>query len=371
MNEMSFLLPHLLKDGRGQLDVYFTRVYNPVWTNPDGFSWIEALTDETQDRAARRAHADLERDGLLRRLRPADGPRLRAPRPALLRDARRAVARLPPAGAAAARERLGETVHDTREVNPGEVWEENEFWIELTWRIDPDGALGIRQYVESKRAAGREARRSTSTTAASSRTPCPGLPERAAAERLTPLEFMRRYGAFEIAQQGRRRSTSRTCRAAELDDVRVGSTRPRLHARAEAARRSNIVPRAHARRRRRRPPAGRRRDRRRDRARLPDAERPARVLLADAGRLGLARVRDARYIKSHVHPEQPRAGRDAAHLRPSACPCRSTRAAPTRSGSTRSRTPTRSGFTRRDAARLGVAHRRSRARRNARSATSS
>ena len=46
MNEMSFLLPHFLKEGRGKLDVYFTRVYNPVWTNPDGFSWIEVLTDE-------------------------------------------------------------------------------------------------------------------------------------------------------------------------------------------------------------------------------------------------------------------------------------------------------------------------------------
>src|SRR5207248_627792 len=43
MHEMSFLLPHLLKEGRGRLDTYFTRVYNPVWTNPDGFSWIEAL----------------------------------------------------------------------------------------------------------------------------------------------------------------------------------------------------------------------------------------------------------------------------------------------------------------------------------------
>src|SRR5439155_7938938 len=46
MHEMSFLLPHFLKEGRGKLDTYFTRVYNPVWTNPDGFSWIEALTDE-------------------------------------------------------------------------------------------------------------------------------------------------------------------------------------------------------------------------------------------------------------------------------------------------------------------------------------
>jgi hypothetical protein len=41
MNELSFLLPHFLKDGRGKAGHYFTRVYNPVWTNPDGFSWIE------------------------------------------------------------------------------------------------------------------------------------------------------------------------------------------------------------------------------------------------------------------------------------------------------------------------------------------
>ena len=41
-------------------------------------------------------------------------------------------------------------VDDTREVNPGEVWEENEFWIELSWRIDPDGKLGIKCFVESE-----------------------------------------------------------------------------------------------------------------------------------------------------------------------------------------------------------------------------
>jgi len=27
-----------LEDGRAKIDTYFTRVYNPVWTNPDGFS---------------------------------------------------------------------------------------------------------------------------------------------------------------------------------------------------------------------------------------------------------------------------------------------------------------------------------------------
>ena len=43
-----------------------------------------------QDRAARRAHADLERDRAVRRLRAADGPRRRAPRPDEPGDARRA-----------------------------------------------------------------------------------------------------------------------------------------------------------------------------------------------------------------------------------------------------------------------------------------
>ena len=37
----------------------------------------------------------------------------------------------------------------THEFNPGEVWEENEFWIELSWRIDPDGSMGIRRWFES------------------------------------------------------------------------------------------------------------------------------------------------------------------------------------------------------------------------------
>ena len=46
--EMSFLLPHFLKEGRGKLDTYFTRVYNPLWTNPDGFTWMEVLQDESK-----------------------------------------------------------------------------------------------------------------------------------------------------------------------------------------------------------------------------------------------------------------------------------------------------------------------------------
>jgi len=46
-HELSFLLPHLLRDGRGKLDTYFSRVYNPVWTNPDGCMWMDVLADES------------------------------------------------------------------------------------------------------------------------------------------------------------------------------------------------------------------------------------------------------------------------------------------------------------------------------------
>ena len=38
----------------------------------------------------------------------------------------------------------------------GEVWEEDEFWIELSWRVDPDGTLGIRQYFESPYQSGQK-----------------------------------------------------------------------------------------------------------------------------------------------------------------------------------------------------------------------
>ena len=34
--EMSFLLPHFLAEERGEIDVYFTRVYNPLWITPTG-----------------------------------------------------------------------------------------------------------------------------------------------------------------------------------------------------------------------------------------------------------------------------------------------------------------------------------------------
>ncbi|MFN8062552.1 MAG: molybdopterin-dependent oxidoreductase [Vicinamibacterales bacterium] len=199
MNELSFLLPHFLKERRGSLDVYFTRVYNPVWTNPDGFSWIEMLTDEAQiglhvalsptwSETAFFADYVLpmgvgaERHDLAS-YEQYDGQWVGFRQPVLK----------------AARERLGQQVRDTRDVNPGEVWEENEFWIEVSWRVDPDGSLGIRRYFESAEHPGTKLTVDEYYAYIFDRS-IPGLPERAAAEGLTPLEFMRRYGAFEVAR---------------------------------------------------------------------------------------------------------------------------------------------------------------------------
>ena len=197
LNELSFLLPHFLKEGRGRLDVYFTRVYNPVWTNPDGLSWLEVLSDEalvglhvavtpTWSETAFLADYMLpmglgsERHDL-HSYEQYDGQWVALRQPVLR----------------AARQRLGEPVHDTREVNPGDVWEENEFWIELSWRIDPDGTLGIRRYYESRQRPG------TKLTVDEYygwifENSVPGLPEAAAAAGLAPLDYMRRFGAFEV-----------------------------------------------------------------------------------------------------------------------------------------------------------------------------
>ncbi len=199
MYELSFLLPHLVNSGRGRLDTYFTRVYNPVWTNPDGFAWIEMLSDEEKvgmhvaltptwsetayfaDLVLPMGHGSERHD--IHSYEQYDGQWIGFRQPVLK----------------AARERLGEEVADTREVNPGEVWEENEFWLELSWRIDPDGALGIRSFVESERRPG-ERLSVDEYYAWIFEHSVPGLPEKAAAEGLTPLAYMRRYGAFEVAR---------------------------------------------------------------------------------------------------------------------------------------------------------------------------
>ena len=196
-HELSFLLPHFLKEGRGKLSVYFTRVYNPVWTNPDGFSWIEVLCDESKIEL----HAALTpvwnetawfADYILPMGVGAERHDIQSQETHAAKwiSFRQPVLRV-------AREKLGQKIEYTYQANPGEVWEEDEFWIELSWRIDPDGSLGIRPYFESPYRPGQKV-----TVEEYYRwifeNSVPGLPEKARAEGLTPLEYMRKYGTFLI-----------------------------------------------------------------------------------------------------------------------------------------------------------------------------
>jgi anaerobic selenocysteine-containing dehydrogenase len=199
--EMSFLLPHFLKEGRGKLAAYFTRVYNPVWTNPDGMSWIEALSDETKierhacltptwsetawfaDYVLPMGHASERHDLMSQETQAARWIGFRQPvlRVALEKQGRK----------------FNTTWEAHREAGLGEVWEEDEFWIELSWRIDPDGAMGIRKYFESPNRPG------TKMTLDEYygwifENSVPGLPQASARVGLTPLEYMRKFGAFLV-----------------------------------------------------------------------------------------------------------------------------------------------------------------------------
>ena len=199
--EMSFLLPHFIKEGRGKLAMYFTRVYNPVWTNPDGMSWIEMLTDESKverhacltptwsetawfaDYVLPMGHASERHDLMSQETQAARWIGFRQP-----------ILRL-------ALEKQGKKFNTTYEAHEaagiGEVWEEDEFWIELSWRIDPDGSLGIRKYFESPYEPGKKMTVNDYYRWIFENS-VPGLPAAAAKQNLTPLEYMRKYGAFLI-----------------------------------------------------------------------------------------------------------------------------------------------------------------------------
>ena len=202
--EMSFLLPHLLRDQDKRLEVYFSRVYNPVWTNPDGCSWIEMLEDESKvgchvaltpiwSETAQWADYVLpmglgpERHDLMSQETHA-GTWLGFRQPVGLQF----------------RRLQGESPEGTLGANPGQVWEEAEFWIALTWKIDPDGSRGIRKYFESRTSPGQPITLDE-YYADIFENAVPGLPEAARAEGLDPLGYMRKYGAFDVPYTGQRR----------------------------------------------------------------------------------------------------------------------------------------------------------------------
>ncbi len=221
-HEMSILLPHFLAEGRGRLEVYFSRVYNPVWTNPDGFTWLNVLRDRTKvgchvaltptwsetawfadyvlpmgvgaerhDVASFETHAGRWigfRQPVMRRyheIRNGNG-------------AADSGSDDSGSGDGAGPDGRDSHLRRTHEFNPGEVWEENEFWIDLSWHIDPDGSLGIRRYFESSTHPGTpmSVDEYYSQMFADS---VPGLAEDASAAGQTPLEFMRDRGAYAVA----------------------------------------------------------------------------------------------------------------------------------------------------------------------------
>jgi anaerobic selenocysteine-containing dehydrogenase len=197
-HELSYLLPHLILEGRGKISAYFTRVYNPVWTNPDGMIWEQVLRDESKielhaaltptwnetaqyaDYVLPMGHGAERHDLMSQETHAAQWISFRQP---VLR---------------AWRERNGEKIEWTHEANPGEVWEEDEFWIALSWRIDPDGSLGIRKWYESPYRKGERITVSEYYQWIFENS-VPGLPEEAKKHGLSPLEYMRRHGAFLVS----------------------------------------------------------------------------------------------------------------------------------------------------------------------------
>jgi anaerobic selenocysteine-containing dehydrogenase len=175
--ELSFLLPHLISDKEWQekwkakglsvpqkLSVWIPRQYNPVWINPDGFRWIEVLRDESKlELTFNPSPTWSETNWFMDYILPVglSGERHDQHSEPTNTEAwigfRQPVLRV-------ALEKMGWTPKDPAratleahiKAGLGEIWEENELWINLIFHhVDPDGALGIRKFWESRENPGK------------------------------------------------------------------------------------------------------------------------------------------------------------------------------------------------------------------------
>ena len=234
---MSILLPHFLKEGRGHASTSTSPAcLNPVWTNPDGFTWMRALTDEEKvglhvaltptwsetaefaDYVLPMGHATERHDTQSYETHAAKWLGFRQP-----------VRRV-------AMEKLGppRRRHPRRQPRRGVGGE--RVVVRAVVADRPRRLAGHPPALRVARPAGREGRRSTSTTAGSSRTGCPACPRQAEAEGLTPLGV---HAPLRRRRGRRQTSTGRTsgrCSDAELDaagptpddDRRAAQGRPTL-----------------------------------------------------------------------------------------------------------------------------------------------
>ena len=170
--EMSHIMPHLLMDEEWQekwnkkglnipskLAVWIPRMYNPVWINPDGFRWIEALKREDKiEMSFNLSPTWSETNWYCDFVLPVGlaGERhdqhSEATKPARWLSFRQPALRV-------ALEKMGwKAKNPTRatleahiQSGLGEVWEEVEFWSTMMVEyIDPDGSLGVRDHWASK-----------------------------------------------------------------------------------------------------------------------------------------------------------------------------------------------------------------------------
>ncbi len=171
--EMSHLMPHLLMDTEWQqkwikkglnvptkLAVWYPRMYNPVWINPDGFRWIEALKDETKiELSFNLSPTWSETNWYCDYILPVglagerNDQQSTPSKPEQRIEFRQAVLRV-------AAEKMGWKAKDptraTLEAHMkyglGEIWEESEFFPNLmVHHVDPDGSLGVRKFWASKK----------------------------------------------------------------------------------------------------------------------------------------------------------------------------------------------------------------------------
>ncbi len=212
------MLPWLLRNGRGRLSVLLSDRYNPVATSPDGFAWIDALSDESLvgfhaaitplwTETAQLADLVLpvglgpERHGLVSSEAGVD---------------RWVGLRQPVLGMARAAQ--GVPYEDARRSNPGQVWEEEDLWIHLAWRIDPQGEWGIREAFESRQFLGERLRTEEYYNVMLERG-VPELAEAAVMDGMSALQYLRERGVFQV--EGRPGAVhERLIREEDLENVR-------------------------------------------------------------------------------------------------------------------------------------------------------
>ena len=171
--EMSHIMPHLLMDTEWQekwtkkglkvptkLAVWMPRMYNPVWINPDGFRWIEALKNEKLiELSFNLSPTWSETNWYCDYILPVglsgerNDQQSTPSKPEQRIEFRQSVLRV-------AAEKMGwkaknparATLEAHMKYGLGEVWEETEFWANImVHHVDPDGSLGIRKFWASKK----------------------------------------------------------------------------------------------------------------------------------------------------------------------------------------------------------------------------